>query len=77
MTQKNYICYKIPKCSNNIFIPSNTSIIPPINSALLWYLSPNLFPILTPKVEIINVIPIIDTANNKFTSKNANVIPTA
>ena len=46
----------IPKCSNNIFVPSIIKINPPANSAFFSYLSPNIFPILTPTIEIANVI---------------------
>ncbi len=35
---------------------SKTKIIPPTNSALLSYLSPNLFPILVPTIDKIKVI---------------------
>ena len=68
MTQKNYICYKIPKCSNNIFIPIKINIIPPANSAFFSYLLPNLFPTFVPIIDITNVIiPIIEIAKSKFT----------
>ncbi len=58
----------MPICSSSIFNPIIINIIPPANSALLLYLSPNLFPIFVPKTDNIKVIiPISVIASNKFT----------
>ena len=74
MTQRNYICYKIPKCFNNIFIPIKINIIPPANSAFFSYLLPNLFPTFVPIIDITNVIiPIIEIAKSKFTFKKIEI----
>ena len=58
----------MPKCSNNIFNPINTKIIPPNNCAFFSYLVPNLLPTFEPIKDIINVIiPIDNTAITIFT----------
>ena len=70
--------YIIPVCSSKIFNPIQIKIIPPISSAFDLNLSPNILPIFTPHIDIINVIiPIKATAGIIFTFRNAKVIPTA
>lgn len=71
------ICLHYNKCSSSIFNPINIKIVPPNVSALLLYLSPNTFPILTPiigsKKDIIPIIVIDNTI--LFTANKEKVIP--
>ena len=64
-----YINAKTPKSSSKIFKPIKIKIIPPINSALFWNLSPNLNPIKTPILDKKKVIiPIKIDEKITFTS---------
>lgn len=59
-------------------MPSITRTAPPVNSALDLHFAPNILPVFTPSVDIVNVVmPVISIAIKIFILKKAKVIPIA